>query len=178
MSSDRVRLAIWNYETVLRDECGYKGAQPYWDYTLDTPERGGHFKTSPVFDPKYGFGGDGSLTPSPDNKNGNSPKGAKAAKGVKCADGPFAKYKINLGPGNSMKANPRCLTRQINGPMAEAAAKPENLAAIMRESTFEQFQQLRARNAGNFNLASPNSFVVGFHTIGHQGIGGEVSSVS
>jgi hypothetical protein len=53
------RLAVWNYETTLRTECGYDGTQPYWDYNLDSPDRGGHFATSPLFDPQFGFGGNG-----------------------------------------------------------------------------------------------------------------------
>lgn len=26
------RLYIWTFETALIEECGYKGAQPYWDW--------------------------------------------------------------------------------------------------------------------------------------------------
>lgn len=27
------RAYTWNYEQALRNECGYKGAQPYWDWS-------------------------------------------------------------------------------------------------------------------------------------------------
>lgn len=26
------RYFLWTYETALIEECGYKGAQPYWDW--------------------------------------------------------------------------------------------------------------------------------------------------
>jgi tyrosinase len=175
LSTNRCRLTVWTYETVLRDECGYTGAQPYWDYTLDTPEKGGHFKSSPVLDPIYGFGGDGGLNPAKNSKT-NGPSTCVFGGCDRCVDGPFAKYKIYLGPGNSMKSNPRCLTRQINGQLAETTARPQNLEAIMKWNTFEQFQVLQPGNIGGNNRPSPNGFALGYHSIGHQGLGGEVTS--
>jgi tyrosinase len=56
------RLAVWTYESTLRTECGYNGTQPYWDYNLDSPDKGGHFITSPLFDSQFGFGGNGKAT--------------------------------------------------------------------------------------------------------------------
>jgi tyrosinase len=60
---------LYIYETALIYECGYNGAQPFWDWTLDDPENNGaQFNNSPIFDPVYGFGGNGengSVTPGP-----------------------------------------------------------------------------------------------------------------
>jgi hypothetical protein len=53
------RYKIWAYENALINECHYKGAQPYWDWTIDTPENGRHFDQSIIFDPVIGFGGNG-----------------------------------------------------------------------------------------------------------------------
>ncbi len=39
----------------LRKECGYAGAQPSWNETLDASS----FSTSTILDPIYGFGGNG-----------------------------------------------------------------------------------------------------------------------
>lgn len=50
------RYFTWSYEQTLRKECGYKGAQPYWDWTLfaDDPRK------SPVFSGgAYSMGGNG-----------------------------------------------------------------------------------------------------------------------
>jgi tyrosinase len=42
---------------VLKDQCGYNGAQPYWNWSLDTED----FFNSKIFDPSptSGFGGNG-----------------------------------------------------------------------------------------------------------------------
>lgn len=48
-------------EKALKEECGYRGVAPYWDWTLDTP----NFYSSPFFqdsDPKSGLGGWGDPT--------------------------------------------------------------------------------------------------------------------
>ena len=41
------------YEKALREECGYKGAQPYWDWTIDVAS-GKNFSDWEVFDSEYG----------------------------------------------------------------------------------------------------------------------------
>jgi len=162
------RLTVWNYETVLRNECGYTGAQPYWDYTLDTPERGGHFNSSPLFDPLTGFGGDGKAPPG---KSTSKPACAFGSVCGNCVtDGPFAKYQIYLGPGNSFKANPRCLVRQVNGLAAETGAASKNIGALLNKSSFEQFQTL---DGG----ASGKGFTPGVHSIGHLGVGGDMTNL-
>ena len=40
------RHFTWLYEQALRDECGWTGGQPYWDWTLDAAD----VTKSPVFD--------------------------------------------------------------------------------------------------------------------------------
>ncbi|KAG6884265.1 hypothetical protein C0993_012695 [Termitomyces sp. T159_Od127] len=45
------------YEKTLRDECKYTGPIPYWDWTKDAdPKSPEVFRSSPIFDPIYGFG--------------------------------------------------------------------------------------------------------------------------
>jgi tyrosinase len=56
------RYFTWAYEQALRNECGYKGYQPYWGWTkyADDP------LNSPIFDgSEYSMGGDGSYIPHP-----------------------------------------------------------------------------------------------------------------
>lgn len=88
------RYAIWTFETVLRSECNYTGTQPYWDWTLDSPAANGSLLNSPLFE---SFGG-----------NGSAPTG--------CVEtGPFTgNESLNIGPVESMKRNPRCLTRFLD----------------------------------------------------------------
>src|SRR5438034_10944936 len=50
------RYFVWIYEQTLRKECGYKGAQPYWDWTLSADDP----RLSPVFDgSETSMGGNG-----------------------------------------------------------------------------------------------------------------------
>jgi tyrosinase len=214
------RLTVWTYESVLRNECGYTGAQPYWDYTLDTPEKGGRFNSSPIFDPVYGFGGGGkgpvgaapiAALPSASTQASApaqssapaqasaTPKGGAAPKtgapkgpakgpggmsgmcgfgsvcGACVTDGPFAQYKIYIGPGNSTKSNPRCLTRNINAQAAESGASQKGIEKLMAKSTYEQFQTLDT--SPGERPFSGGGFTPGIHSVGHMGVGGEVSSV-
>lgn len=123
---------MWTYETTLRIECNYTGAQPFWDYTLDTPEKGGHFATSPIFDPVYGFGGGGKRTaPSPvvtvpaaaQPKSMSSPTTVPAPKGD--IPGPIAANSSVPGlPGmvvgcTSMSMNLACGSCVTDGPFAK-----------------------------------------------------------
>jgi len=50
------RAYVKDFEGALRDHCGYKGVQPYWDWTLDANE---NFANSSFWDPdlKSGIGG-------------------------------------------------------------------------------------------------------------------------
>jgi hypothetical protein len=56
------------YEKALREECGYDGAQPYWDWLIDT-ESGLNMTQWPIFDPDTGFGGDGPFIATTDDEN-------------------------------------------------------------------------------------------------------------
>ncbi|KAK3314267.1 hypothetical protein B0H66DRAFT_577922 [Apodospora peruviana] len=84
------RLLMHAHEQLIRNECGYTGAQPYWDEVRDA----GNFSQSDVLDPVTGFGG-----------NGVRPNGC-------IADGPFANYTNGLGPGYFLGDN--CINRFVN----------------------------------------------------------------
>lgn len=49
------RLHLLEYEFALRQECGYDGWLPYWEWELEWKDP----FHSPVFDLEIGFGGDG-----------------------------------------------------------------------------------------------------------------------
>ncbi|KAF4994639.1 hypothetical protein FGRMN_5636 [Fusarium graminum] len=94
------------HESILRNECDYKGYQPYWDWTIDADKK--DVPNSPIFDPETGFGGDGKLT------------GSKVPGFGRCVvDGPFANTNLTLAmgwpdmntPGNRL----HCFTREFNG---------------------------------------------------------------
>lgn len=157
------RLILWNYESTLRSECNYTGTQPFWDYELDTPEHGGHFNSSPVL---LDFGGLG--TPSP---NGSKCEFFSHDLNKICGhcvtEGPFAKYQVFLGPGDSFKSNPRCLKRSVHPTLGEAGARKEVIDKWMGKDTYQEFQAVPSTHEGGVT-------VPGAHTIGHSGIGGDV----
>ncbi|KAF4773246.1 hypothetical protein HER10_EVM0007937 [Colletotrichum scovillei] len=94
------------HEDLLRSECGFKGTQPYWDWSIDADAL--DTQHSPVFDPVTGFGGDGKRT------------GSDVPGFQRCVvDGPFANTNLTLAmgwpdmntPGNRL----HCFTREFNG---------------------------------------------------------------
>jgi tyrosinase len=80
------RYYIWAYETALRTECGYKGYQPYWDWSK-YPD----IVNSPIFNgDEYSMGGNGDPVPHTGMQLG--PDKVPAGPGGGCVTtGPFAK---------------------------------------------------------------------------------------
>ncbi|RPA80584.1 Di-copper centre-containing protein [Ascobolus immersus RN42] len=93
------RAMLHTYEQTLRNTCAYRGALPYWNEWADA----GSFSTASIFDPVYGFGGNGS------------------GEGQCIQDGPFANYTLNTGPGyNNI---PHCIWRQFDDYSSTASAR-------------------------------------------------------
>ena len=87
------RYFLWTFEQVLRDECGFNRAFPWWDETLDA----GQFAKSDMFtNPNY-FG------QLPAAQNGNP---------VCVTNGAFAGLTCHIGPGSSN--TPHCLARAVD----------------------------------------------------------------
>ncbi|KAF2008959.1 Di-copper centre-containing protein [Aaosphaeria arxii CBS 175.79] len=93
------RAILHAHEQALRTECGYTDWQPYWQEQRDA----GKFKSSVIFDPVYGFGGDGS--------------GSRRC----ITTGPFANYTNSLGPGYSNTNH--CIDRQINDMISQGSSQ-------------------------------------------------------
>ena len=155
----------------MRQECGYKGAHPYWDWTLDAGA-GKDIRDSPVFDPVTGFGGDGKpgVPPlPPTDTRGDFPGGS----GGGCVlNGPFVNFTLNIGPGDKLVYNPRCISRSINPTMA-VYLNYSNVAPLAGASTFKQFDFIT--EATPYSLSDPLSMT--FHGAGHYVIGGEASDI-
>ncbi|CAI0654037.1 unnamed protein product [Colletotrichum noveboracense] len=106
------RLHVWAYERELR-LCGYEGAQPYWDWSLDAASYDDMLK-SPVFDPDTGFGGNGEWVPgTPENPEPGVPltggtlvfNMSDRTGGGCIPNGPFANLTLHMGPQNSVAYN-------------------------------------------------------------------------
>jgi tyrosinase len=87
------RYYLWTFEQVLRTECGFNRAFPWWDETLDA----GNFAQSDMFTNTDYFG----HLPPPNNGNP-----------VCIISGAFAGMTCNIGPGSSNI--PHCLSRAVD----------------------------------------------------------------
>ncbi|KAG9253025.1 uncharacterized protein F5Z01DRAFT_658993 [Emericellopsis atlantica] len=113
------RYYTWAYETALRDECGYKGFQPYWNWD--------RYADDPVNSPLF---------------NGNASSiGGNSVNGDCAETGPFEKLTVNLGPGSSLNYNPRCLTRAVSRDNAQQCTADKTFNLISQSSTIASFQE-------------------------------------
>lgn len=156
------RLFLYAYEKELQ-ACGYKGALPYWDWTLDTGSKDDFFN-SPIFDPETGFGGNGDWVP------GNSSHPADGVEitsggldmpdrtGGGCINnGPFKNAINNLGPNANKEYNPHCIRRDFVPSRFMGHSSQANVTEAMNLPDF-----------GTFDRITETSI----HGGGHLGVGG------
>jgi tyrosinase len=104
----------WIVEKGLREECGYGGYLPYWDYSkyLDQP-----FNKNPLFD--------GSETSV--GGNGTGPN--------QCIeDGPLVDFVVNIPPPDetaSIQPNPRCIKRNMKWDAFEQNIQYTNILDLL-----------------------------------------------
>ncbi|KAL6704696.1 hypothetical protein ACN47E_007978 [Coniothyrium glycines] len=174
------RYFTWAYEQVLRNECGYKGYQPYYNW----PRWASDPLKSPIFDGSatsmsgdgaYIAGRNSTCIPSPDACGISIPP----ANGGGCvASGPFKNWSVNLGPVSPVLSdvrpnpsvsglayNPRCLRRDINAAAAAWTNDASTASLITHSADFLSFSTTMQ---GDF----PAGFL-GVHTGGHFTIGGD-----
>lgn len=122
------------YDSALRDECGYRGPTPYWDWSIEG-DKISSFASSPLFHPVHGFGGTGvpgtyTLPPDPNNLLEFIQFPCIPAKEIVwngCVQsGPFkdTEFRINVGPGRMMTDH--CVVRNFDttcwGPLLTSSA--------------------------------------------------------
>jgi tyrosinase len=175
------RYFTWHYEQALRNECGYNGTQPYWDWSI-TAKTG--TEGSPIWD--------GSATSLSGNGAPIANKGEivlggipgvppiilPAGSGGGCiTSGPFKDMKVNLGPaalpvpGNITVAqkdptayNPRCLKRDLTNYVNQRFANVSSiLDLVYKHLEIEDFQMTMQ--------GYPGSGELGVHGGGHYTMG-------
>ncbi|KAK4222129.1 tyrosinase [Podospora fimiseda] len=151
------------YEQMLRNECSYSGAQPYWDWTLDAAD----LTSSPVFDPVTGFGGNGpfvATVPGPFEVPGRTGGGC-------VVDGPWAGINdvVHLGPGDSYTYNPQCLKRDLSPYFAGRYLGMNQTLLTLAEEDFGWFNT-RVEGFPSFEAS-------GVHGGGHYGVGGTLGQM-
>ncbi|PLB40132.1 tyrosinase family protein [Aspergillus candidus] len=173
------RYFTWAYEQALRNECGYKGAQPYYAWNKYAADP----LSSPMFDgSEYSMSGDGSFV---EHEGPEAAPGIilKPGKGGGCiTSGPFKNWEVNLGPvlpslkipgleppqndpTHGLGYNPRCLRRDISTDASRWTATEHVIDLIKNYPTIGKFQD---RMQGDF----PNKYL-GVHSGGHYTIGGD-----
>ncbi|KAL6238328.1 hypothetical protein BDW75DRAFT_247415 [Aspergillus navahoensis] len=169
------RYFTWAYEQALRNECGYKGYQPYWSW----PKYADDPLNSPIFDgSEYSMSGDGSYIPHDGPEAGPGIILEPGHGGGCVTSGPFKNFTVNLGPlaptllvpgitvqnGTGRDYNPRCLRRDINVDAASWTTI-DKVLDLFNRTTIADFQ---SRLQGDF----PNGYL-GVHSGGHYTISGD-----
>lgn len=171
---------LWVYEQALRNECGYKGYQPYINYD--------RYAEDPIHSPMFNgnsssMGGNGEPDPAYTGipQAGRTPNIIKSGGGGGCVtSGPFSEMVVSLGPTSTspvrrlpgIKANPRsdgtgynprCLRRDINRNAAMGATAAHAYSLITANDNINGFY--------NQILGNPppkgDPFPWGIHTAGH-----------
>ncbi|KAJ4368331.1 hypothetical protein N0V83_006687 [Neocucurbitaria cava] len=187
------RWFTWAYEQTLRNECGYKGQHPYynWPRWADDPLK------SPVLDGSAtsmsgnGVSGCTNQTfygiPTNDSPTIKVPHGA----GGGCiASGPFKDWPVNLGPvftdltctpanpitdftspNLGLGYNPRCLKRDISQYVSSTWTNDDQVVKLLNSADIKTFWYDMQGGQNAFS----NNFM-GVHTAGHFTVGADPGS--
>ncbi|EWG47590.1 hypothetical protein FVEG_07657 [Fusarium verticillioides 7600] len=163
------RMFIAQYEKDLRNLCCYSGAQPYWDWTLDSSSIE-DFGKSPIFDAETGFGGNGVFIDISSWTNVTRQVSGRTGGGC-VTDGPFAKgeFEVHAGPDTSTAYNPRCLARDV---AAEYGISKLNQTVVDWTLGAKDFFEFDQRVQGGVSAESQ-----GYHGGGHLAIGGSLGEM-
>lgn len=153
------RLYLYEYERVLRSECGYSGYLPWWDAKQD----GHDIFTSPMWSATHGFGGNGAYDPTAVIQFLNI-----TADGGGClVDGPFKDTVIHVGYTNDTSYQERCIKRNIIRFPASRWFTPAAEQDALASQDYERFAVvLEGDGDPNTNL--------GMHNTGHMSVGGDM----
>ncbi|PYH47062.1 tyrosinase family protein [Aspergillus saccharolyticus JOP 1030-1] len=177
------RHFTWLWEQALRQECGYTGVQPYWNWALYMDD----LWTSPLFDNSAtSLSGNGVSNAStaehpplcPANLDGCLPPGH----GGGCVTaGPFANWTIHLGPftrdwvksygplpPDPWHYNPRCLNRNF---------RPEALQTLNNQQRIDRMLHAPDMDAFLSVMDPGDATRIGSHGGGHATVGGAMLDV-
>lgn len=161
------RYFIWTYEEALRNECGYEGTFPYWNWGEDA----GDVEGSPLLD-----GSPTSLGSNGVFENTRPIFGAPQGSGGGCLiEGPFSNRTVNLGPGgssSSLKYNPRCIKRDFNSYIISRWGSFRNTTDVILDSPdIEMFQALLQ---GDSRYPEARRLGMATHGSGHFAVGKKI----
>ncbi|RAL07854.1 tyrosinase family protein [Aspergillus homomorphus CBS 101889] len=177
------RHLTYLWEKAIREECGYVGSQPYWNWPLYTED----LLNSPLFDNSpTSLSGNGLYNASaaehpplcPANIHGCLPPG----NGGGCVRaGPFANWTLHLGPfsrdwvksygplpPDPWAYNPRCLNRNF---------RPESLQTLNNQLRVDLLLAAPDMDAFMALMDPSNATQIGSHGGGHSTVGGAMLDV-
>lgn len=143
------RYFTWAYEQALRNECGYNGTQPYWDWGRWAADP----ESSPIFD-----GSETSMSGNGQKIKHAATSQSPAQNGGGCVQtGPFKNITVNLGPvspvadpappknplSTGLGYNPRCLRRDLGPYLTTRHTTTAQITAeITNSHTIGTFQDI------------------------------------
>ncbi|KAF2713067.1 monooxygenase [Pleomassaria siparia CBS 279.74] len=159
------RYFVATYEKALRDECGWTGGQPYWDWSLDAEPANPNSTRifdSRIFDSYSGFGGNGDkVVPTADQ----NPINITGGTGGGCVqNGPFvpSAFMLNFPTTD-------CLRRDFDPPIMNSFADPKLVTHVLAQKDYTSF----AKAVENVpSMDQPN-----IHGSGHFGVGGALGTI-
>ncbi|KAK8004253.1 hypothetical protein PG989_003972 [Apiospora arundinis] len=169
------RYLVALYESALINECGYKGAQPYWNWLAYQDD----LSKSPLLDGSdTSMGGDGAYFAHNGSKTAIG--WFQPGKGGGCvASGPFKDTVANLGPvaptmngleksPSPLAYNPRCLRRDFTSRAPKTWFTVENFLNLTTGAASHSIATFQTELQGRFGEG-----FLGMHTAGHQSIGAD-----
>jgi tyrosinase len=129
------------------------------DWHLDTPEAGGSWTKSPLWDPEHGFGGNGAyvnyskmLPPNGGLSQETLTLLTKLIPGFEIPtfggsgggciqDGIFKNRTLTVGPmGQMTPNNTRCIIRSFDAKLAHRSASKKSMSKVLSAKTFAEFR--------------------------------------
>ena len=142
------RNFLFLYEKALRDECGYQGYQPYWDWTKSDTD----ISAYPLFDgSSHSIGSNGVYDPSTGDYNIGPYTFPHGSGGGCLIEGPFKDLELHLGPvsiqalfdqklsSNWTQRNNHCLKRDFNVPVAERYTNATSIEYLLAAKDIGEF---------------------------------------
>ncbi|KAH7083569.1 hypothetical protein FB567DRAFT_87419 [Paraphoma chrysanthemicola] len=171
------RYFVHGYEKALREECGYTGSQPYWNWFTHQ----NNLRKSPIFDGSdTSMGSDGIFVKHNGSLGGAGRIFLPSGEGGGCIErGPFKGLVTNLGPNSPTMAgevkvngtftyNPRCLKRDLTTFASSNWLTLDNLYNLTLGAASKNVETFQNELQGRFN----DGFL-GLHAAGHFSIGGD-----
>ncbi|KAL4931690.1 tyrosinase family protein [Aspergillus undulatus] len=176
------RHFIYLWETALREECGYTGAVPYWNWPSNP-----NLFTNPIFDTtqpsskSLSLSGNGAYNATEQALREPSIKLLGEGTGGGCVlDGPFKGWPVNMGPfdpalvypyaplpANAFSYNPRCLQRNLQPLVIETYNNDAVVEQLVNAPSIAVFLDLLDRESG----------ALGAHGGGHTSVGPTMADV-